>query len=260
MWAFGALEPLDCEHDPLDDWKAMLRGDPCSYCGGRFEAWDHITARHRGGQDVWWNLTATCTPCNSAKRERSLLHFLANSTRSRQARPSRRQPPLRLPPLRLNGRAEPRAPMVVTREGWVTQFRLDRTKPFTRMDQRVACALLRECRSGSDGLWAPADVSRIAGCVGRDTAGRRRAVRASLERLCTQPAEWDLGHRWGAMMFEALRGHDREIIRVQVNARLLRVLGHDLVLAKARDLPSAPRPLGTRASRSATTLALGWLS
>jgi hypothetical protein len=259
MLAFGALEPHDCEHDPLEDWKEILRGDPCGYCGGRFEAWDHITARHRGGRDVWWNLTATCTACNSAKRERSLLHFLASPTRSRQARRSRRQPPLGLLSLRIERRVKPRAPVVVTREGWVAQFRLDRTKPFTRMDQRVACTLLRECRSGSGGLWAPVDAGRIAGCVGRDTAGRRRAVRASLERLCTQPAEWDLGHRWGAMMFEALRGHDREIIRVLINARLLRVLGHDLVLAKSRDLPSAQRPLGT-GERRETIIELGWRS
>jgi 5-methylcytosine-specific restriction endonuclease McrA len=55
---------------------ATLRSDPCAYCGGPSHALDHITARHTGGSDDWWNFTAACHSCNTTKRARTLLSFL----------------------------------------------------------------------------------------------------------------------------------------------------------------------------------------
>lgn len=63
----------------LPEAMVLLR-DPCAYCGGVATALDHIVARSRGGQDEWENLTAACAACNGAKRERSLLSFLALRT------------------------------------------------------------------------------------------------------------------------------------------------------------------------------------
>lgn len=55
-----------------------LRNDPCAYCGGPAQALDHIVPREGGGDDDWTNLTAACNSCNSKKRTKSLLMFLAH--------------------------------------------------------------------------------------------------------------------------------------------------------------------------------------
>ena len=55
------------------DYLAVLRRDPCSYCGGPAGAADHIVARSCGGEDGWENRTGTCASCNSRKGARPLL-------------------------------------------------------------------------------------------------------------------------------------------------------------------------------------------
>jgi hypothetical protein len=60
------------------EMRALLRGDPCAYCGAKCEQLDHITPRARGGGDLVDNLTAACAPCNRRKRTRPLLHFLVS--------------------------------------------------------------------------------------------------------------------------------------------------------------------------------------
>lgn len=58
------------------DYIAILRGDPCSYCGGPAKPIDHIEPLWHGGNGGWENLTASCQCCNSSKRVDTLLSFL----------------------------------------------------------------------------------------------------------------------------------------------------------------------------------------
>lgn len=60
----------------LAAYREVLRGDPCSYCGGRGGVADHIQARAVRGEDAWGNLTAACRRCNMRKGSRSLLAML----------------------------------------------------------------------------------------------------------------------------------------------------------------------------------------
>lgn len=57
-------------------YKAMLMGDPCSYCGGEGGTIDHITARTAGGKHEYDNYTGACQSCNSSKHNVPLLPFL----------------------------------------------------------------------------------------------------------------------------------------------------------------------------------------
>lgn len=56
----------------------ILLSDPCSYCGCPANSIDHITARSIGGADEWPNYTAACSSCNSSKRDKHLLCWLAD--------------------------------------------------------------------------------------------------------------------------------------------------------------------------------------
>jgi 5-methylcytosine-specific restriction endonuclease McrA len=56
---------------------AILRRDPCAYCGGPAGEIDHIIAIDQGGPNTWDNLTAACKNCNSQKRTIPLLPFLS---------------------------------------------------------------------------------------------------------------------------------------------------------------------------------------
>ena len=58
-------------------FRGVLLGDPCAYCGGPADTLDHIVATVAGGQDTEDNLTGACRRCNSAKKDRPLLAFLA---------------------------------------------------------------------------------------------------------------------------------------------------------------------------------------
>jgi len=57
-------------------WRAIIRNDPCAYCGAPFEEIDHIVPHRLGGNDSWTNLIAACFRCNRHKRARPLLSFL----------------------------------------------------------------------------------------------------------------------------------------------------------------------------------------
>jgi 5-methylcytosine-specific restriction endonuclease McrA len=55
---------------------ALLRSDPCAYCGGPGGVVDHIVPRALDGQDDWTNMTGACAQCNSYKGTQPLLHSL----------------------------------------------------------------------------------------------------------------------------------------------------------------------------------------
>lgn len=67
--------------EAADQYDRILRADPCCYCGqrepGRISAIDHIHPLSLGGSADWDNLTAACKGCNSSKKARPLLYFLA---------------------------------------------------------------------------------------------------------------------------------------------------------------------------------------
>lgn len=58
------------------DYRTVLLGDPCSYCGGPATEIDHIEPVATSGSNEWPNLTAACRGCNPSKGKRPLLEFL----------------------------------------------------------------------------------------------------------------------------------------------------------------------------------------
>lgn len=48
-------------------------GNECIYCGGPYEAIDHIEPLSRGGKHVLVNLAPSCTHCNSSKGNKILI-------------------------------------------------------------------------------------------------------------------------------------------------------------------------------------------
>lgn len=69
------------------DWSDVLRLDPCAYCGYDGGTVDHIEPRGRGGPYApSRNGTGSCSQCNNAKANTSLLLFLRHFavTRERQ--------------------------------------------------------------------------------------------------------------------------------------------------------------------------------
>lgn len=59
-----------------EDYIAVLRGDPCSYCGSDGGVVDHIEPLFHGGDADWTNLTAACRRCNTSKHTDGLLRFM----------------------------------------------------------------------------------------------------------------------------------------------------------------------------------------
>lgn len=57
-------------------WRAVIKHDPCSYCGGPGGHVDHILARSQGGNGSVWNMAGACGSCNSSKHTVPLLAFL----------------------------------------------------------------------------------------------------------------------------------------------------------------------------------------
>lgn len=55
---------------------SFLLLDPCVYCGGEADGFDHIVPRSSGGEHDWTNLAPACRSCNSQKHTRPLLFFL----------------------------------------------------------------------------------------------------------------------------------------------------------------------------------------
>ncbi len=58
------------------EWMAILRSDPCSYCGGPGGSVDHVQPVLFGGRTEVNNLASTCRPCNSSKGSKPLLAWL----------------------------------------------------------------------------------------------------------------------------------------------------------------------------------------
>jgi hypothetical protein len=66
---------------PNVDWKAVLRADPCAYCGKPGGTVDHIVprpARPPARPGGWWNYTGACERCNVKKGRLPFLLFLAS--------------------------------------------------------------------------------------------------------------------------------------------------------------------------------------
>lgn len=70
------MEPLDADSLAFE---AILRDDPCAYCGRPMQQIDHVEPVAHGGRNHWSNLAAACQPCNRAKSDRFLLHALLQS-------------------------------------------------------------------------------------------------------------------------------------------------------------------------------------
>lgn len=68
---------LVVDSSTANEYSAILRRDPCSYCGerGALDV-DHIAPVSAGGTGDWENLTGACRPCNRSKKARPLLQFL----------------------------------------------------------------------------------------------------------------------------------------------------------------------------------------
>lgn len=61
----------------LVSYRALLRRDPCSYCGALPSAGiDHIEPVSEGGADDWTNYAGCCRRCNATKRTLPLLSAL----------------------------------------------------------------------------------------------------------------------------------------------------------------------------------------
>ncbi|MBZ0145881.1 MAG: HNH endonuclease [Rhodocyclaceae bacterium] len=64
-----------------DERLKLVLPQACSYCGERDRASftvDHLIPRHRGGADRGENLVWACRSCNSSKRDRDVLEWLAS--------------------------------------------------------------------------------------------------------------------------------------------------------------------------------------
>lgn len=63
-------------------WDHIIKKDPCSYCGEKFESVrsitiDHIMPKALGGsKGHWTNRAGACLSCNQAKAHTPLLHFM----------------------------------------------------------------------------------------------------------------------------------------------------------------------------------------
>lgn len=73
----AALPPLSAAEARLAaEYEIILRSDPCVYCGRDGGTIEHIDPMARGGDDSVDNLAGACRPCNSSKRDKSLLDFM----------------------------------------------------------------------------------------------------------------------------------------------------------------------------------------
>lgn len=71
-----ARDGLNAEVMTLE-WKAVLRTDPCVFCGERGDIeFEHITPRKRGGKNDWTNIAAACKAHNTMKADLPLWWML----------------------------------------------------------------------------------------------------------------------------------------------------------------------------------------
>jgi hypothetical protein len=61
---------------PRSMYEAVLRADPCAYCGSEGGTLDHIVPRSFKGRDLVDNLTGACAPCNHTKSSQTLLEYI----------------------------------------------------------------------------------------------------------------------------------------------------------------------------------------
>lgn len=57
-------------------YAAVLKLDPCSYCGSPAGEIDHIHPSTMGGSDDWSNLTSACRSCNASKGNRPMFPWI----------------------------------------------------------------------------------------------------------------------------------------------------------------------------------------
>ncbi len=70
----GAPQPRD--RRLMREYAALIRSDPCAYCGAPSVEIDHIVAISKQGSLDWDNLAPACRTCNPSKGNSSLLHFM----------------------------------------------------------------------------------------------------------------------------------------------------------------------------------------
>jgi 5-methylcytosine-specific restriction endonuclease McrA len=58
------------------EYRILIAGNPCVYCGAPADTVDHIDAVHLGGTDRWGNLAPACQSCNSSKKIKTPLEFM----------------------------------------------------------------------------------------------------------------------------------------------------------------------------------------
>jgi 5-methylcytosine-specific restriction endonuclease McrA len=71
--AYRRVGPSDAE---TREYVAIIRLDPCAYCGGTTDTVDHVEPVSLGGPNHWTNLGPACRSCNSGKKDRQLLPYL----------------------------------------------------------------------------------------------------------------------------------------------------------------------------------------
>lgn len=70
--------------EPVKAELAYMGHDPCAYCAGPSDSWDHIDSRKRGGKHRD-NLVRACIACNMEKSSRTLLMFLVLRSQRKRA-------------------------------------------------------------------------------------------------------------------------------------------------------------------------------
>lgn len=71
----------DATIEDTSEYRAILKLDPCSYCGKASEHIDHIDSLATGGNEANENLTSSCLSCNSSKWKTPLILWLAGASR-----------------------------------------------------------------------------------------------------------------------------------------------------------------------------------
>lgn len=151
----------DSRIDAVPTWVRRVvleaNGGWCTYCGSdRAEAVDHVIPLSRGGRDDVSNLVPACKPCNSSKRNRTVLEW-------KQA-------------LILDGQLWPEYVTALTDEG---------TSRTVADAQREVMERARLCMpEAAERLLG--DASRLVTQLGNLDEGFRRRLVGEVVRLCEQ--------------------------------------------------------------------------
>ena len=133
-------------------YSAILRCDPCSYCGKRAATVDHIDALVAGGTVGADNVTASCATCNNEKFTRPLLLWLRDSR---------------------GGGAQV---MTVYDEGDVIAVPMTYRSPSSAAPRPRRCCSTARCLSAPGCRTSPTSpTSRTRWCCPTSSAARRRA-------------------------------------------------------------------------------------